>query len=463
VSRCRRISRWPCLDFRKTERLHEPVCRGLGVLRGLDEGNDGVDVVECRDEPLEDVGPLACLVELEERPAGDDDLAEGDVALEHVLEVHDPRLAGVDGEHADPEGVLHLGVFEELVEDDAGDLVALEVDDDADTVAVRLVAQIGDPLDLALLHEIGDLLDEARLVDEVGKLGDDDALAVCAVGALHHGPRPDAHGAPSRAVGREDPVAAVDKAGRGEVRPLDVLHEPLDGDLRVADEGNRSVDDLSQVVGRDVGGNADGDPGGAVQKQHREPRGHHRGLLHGAVVVGHKVDGVLLEVLQELFGNARHPDLGVSHGRRRVAVDGAEVALPVDQRVAERKVLGHAHDRVVGGGVSVGMVLTDDIADDAGRFLVGPVPAVAHLVHGKERSTVDGLEPVAHIRYGTPDDDAHGVVHVGLLHLVFDVHRDVFLIKLHVKKLSLGNKIPPYQGGTKIVGIRASGFRTRDF
>jgi hypothetical protein len=26
----------------------------------------------------------------------------------------------------------------------------------------------------------------------------------------------------------------------------------------------------------------------------------------------------------------------------------------------------------------------------------------------------------------------------------------------------LGNKIPPYQGGTKIVGIRASGFRTRD-
>ena len=230
-----------------------------------------------------------------------------------------------------------------------------------------------------------------------------------------------------------------------------MFHEPLDGDVGVADEGHRAVDDLAQVVGRDVGGNADGNPGGAVQQQHRQPRGHHHGLLHGAVVVGREVDGIFLEVLQQLLGNPGHPDLRVSHGRGRVAVDGAEVSLSVDQRVTKRKVLGHANDRVVGGGVAVGVVLTDDVADDAGRFLVGPVPAVAHLVHGEQGTPVDGLQAVANVRDGPPDDDAHGVVHVGLLHLVFDVHRDVLLIELHEKRLSFGKQNSPLPWGEEKV------------
>jgi hypothetical protein len=67
------------------------------------------------------------------------------------------------------------------------------------------------------------------------------------------------------------------------------------------------------------------------------------------------------------------------------------------------------------------MVLADDVPDDAGRFLVGLVPAVPHLVHGEQGPPVDRLEAVPDVRNGTPDDDAHGVVHVGLLHLVFDI------------------------------------------
>ena len=48
-----------------------------------------------------------------------------------------------------------------------------------------------------------------------------------------------------------------------------------------------------------------------------------------------------------------HPALGVPVGGRRIAVDGAEVPLPVDERVAHREVLGQAHQGVVGGRVAV--------------------------------------------------------------------------------------------------------------
>ena len=65
------------------------------------------------------------------------------------------------------------------------------------------------------------------------------------------------------------------------------------------------------------------------------------------------------------------PDLGVALGRGRIAVDRAEIALPVDQRQAHGKFLRHAHQRVVDRLVAVRMVLTHRVADDARRFAVG--------------------------------------------------------------------------------------------
>ena len=66
--------------------------------------------------------------------------------------------------------------------------------------------------------------------------------------------------------------------------------------------------------------------------------------------------------------------LGVAHRRRRIAVDRAEIALPVDQRQAHGEILRHAHQRVVDRLVAVRMVFTDDVADDARRLAVRLVP-----------------------------------------------------------------------------------------
>ena len=74
-------------------------------------------------------------------------------------------LAVVDGQEDHGEGLLHLGVLVELVEDDLVLGAALEADDDAHAVAVGLVAELvaGDVGDDALVDQFGDALDEAWL------------------------------------------------------------------------------------------------------------------------------------------------------------------------------------------------------------------------------------------------------------------------------------------------------------
>ena len=51
-----------------------------------------------------------------------------------------------------------------------------------------------------------------------------------------------------------------------------------------------------------------------------------------------------------------------------IAVDVAEIALPVDQRIALGEILGEAHQRVVDRLVAVRMELADHVADDLGAI-----------------------------------------------------------------------------------------------
>ena len=107
-------------------------------------------------------------------------------------------------------------------------------------------------------------------------------------------------------------------------------------------------------------------------------------------------------------------------GRRRIAVDRAEIALPVDQRHAHGEILRHAHQRVVDRLVAVRMIFTDHVADDARGLDVRLVRRVALLVHRVQDAAMHGLQAVARIRQRTRHDHAHGVIEVGALHLVED-------------------------------------------
>ncbi len=204
------------------------------------------------------------------------------------------------------------------------------------------------------------------------------------------------------------------------------MHQLIDGQLGVVDEGQATVDDFTEVVRRNVGGHAHGDTAGAVDQQVGNTGRHDRRDHFGAVVVRHPVHGFFVQVGQQLVRQLGHAHFGVSHGRSVVAVDRTEVTLAIYQQVAQGKRLSHPNDGVVHRSVAVRVILTDHVTDNTGRFLVRLVPVVTQLAHREQHTPVHGLQAIARIRQCSTDNYAHRVVEVGLFQLVFDIDREDF-------------------------------------
>ena len=398
---------------------HQHRLRRVGGLRVADHGDDLVEAVDGLEQAIEHVGAVLRLLEVELAAPGDDLAAVLDERLQGFPEAHRLRPPAHEGEHVHGEGRLQRGQPEQLVLNRGGGARPAQLDHHAHAVAVGLVAEVGDALDAASADQVCDALDEGGLVHLVGQLVDDDlepaARGLLGVEDAAHGDLPASGG-----VGLTDGLLAEDAAARREVRPADVLHEVLDACLRVVDEVDERVADLVEVVRRHAGRHADGDAGGAVEQEVRQPRRQHHRLVHGVVEVGLEVDRVAVEVGEHLGGDGREAGLGVSHLRGRVTVDGAEVALAGDERVAERERLREAHEGVVDGGVAVGMELAHHLADDARRLLERRGRPDAELLHPEQHPALHGFEAVAHVRQRARDDDRHRVVEVRVPHLVFD-------------------------------------------
>ena len=303
-------------------------------------------------------------------------------------------------------------------------------------------------LELLVVDHRRDVRDEVGLVDHVGERADQDVLAVLLLQNL--GAAADRQLAAPQLVHRLDLARAADHRPRREVGPVDEGHEVVDRAVAVVDVVRDAVHEFVEVVRRNVCRHADRDARRAVEQQVGDLGRQHERLGERLVVVGAEIDRLLVEILEHLLGQPVHADFGVAHGGGGVAIDRAEVAVAVDQEIAQREILGHAHDRVVDGLVAMRMVLTNDVAHDARRFLVGPRMEVAQLLHGVQDAAVDRLEPVAGIGERAADDDAHRVVDVGGRHLVLDVD------PLHAGRQQLGGH-DRLGGGS---GIITRGFRS---
>jgi hypothetical protein len=183
---------------------------------------------------------------------------------------------------------------------------------------------------------------------------------------------------------------------------------------RVVDQRKAGVDQLVQVVRRDVGGHADRDAAGAVGQQVGEGRGQHDGFFQRAVVVGAEIDRVFRQPLHQRLGGRRQAGLGVAGGGRVVAVDVAEVALPVDQRVADVEILRQPRHRVIDRGVAVGVVVAHHVARDLGGFAEAPVRGQPQFAHRVKDAPVHRLQPVAGIGQRAVHDGGQRVLQIPL-------------------------------------------------
>ena len=220
-----------------------------------------------------------------------------------------------------------------------------------------------------------------------------------------------------------DAAPAHDDAARRKVGRGDVLHQLVDGDLGIVDEGDGAVDDLCEVMGRDIGRHADGDTVRPVDEQVGKARRKDGGLHLVAVEIGEEVHRLLIEVAQHLGGELTKARLCITHCGGRVAVHRAEVAVPVHEREVDGEVLREAHEGVVHGGIAVRVEFTKDVTDDTGALAVVLVVVKPHLVHGVEDAPMHGLETVPDVGNGARLVDRHRIGDEGALEFV--VHLDV--------------------------------------
>ena len=337
---------------------------------GADQRDHRVEVVERDQVAAQDVRARLGLAQLVLRAARDDLALEVEVVRDQLEQRERPRDAVDERDGVVAERRLQRRVLEELVQRDLRHRVALELDLDAHAGAVAVVGEVGDLGEHLVVDEVGDLLDHAvvaALAHAVRQLGDDDrALAAAQLLDVGAGAHDDA--AAAGAVGVADAGAADDDRAGREVGALDVLHQVLD----VRRRGCRSASTIASIVSpRWCGGMfvamPTAMPGGAVDEQVREARRQDERLALRLVVVRAEVDRVGVELAQHLLGELREARLGVAHRGRRIVVDRAEVALAVDERVAQRERLGEAHERVVDRRVAVRVMVAHHVADDVRR------------------------------------------------------------------------------------------------
>ena len=245
--------------------------------------------------------------------------------------------------------------------------------------------------------------------------------ATTRLGGLDMGLRAHGDGAAAGLVRLADAVGTHDEGAGGEIGSGQDLHELRDRGVGVVDKVARRLDNLVEVMRRDIGRHAHGDARTTVDQQVGEAGGQDLGLGQGLVVVGTPINRVLLQVAQQLHGGFCQAALGVTHGRRGVAVDVAEVAMAIDERSAHGEPLGQADHGFVHRGVTMRMVLTDNFADGPGGLLMRAVGEDAALVHRVQDAAVHRLEAVAHVRQGAGGDNRHRVFDEGLLHLLAEL------------------------------------------
>ncbi len=293
------------------------LARRVGRLRSTDQRDDRVDHVERLEQTLEDVRPVAGLVQPVLTAPGDDLDLVPDVFLEGHAQIEQARHAVDERHHVRREVALHRRVFVELVEHDLRVRVALEVDDEPDRVAGREVFHVADALDAVIVDQLLDLRRDHFHRRLVRQLRHEDPLPTVALffdlGGGAHADR-----APARAVVLGDAGPAEDRGAGREIGSRNELHEVFDGRFGIVDQVERGVDHLAQVVGRDVRRHADRDTAAAVHEQVREPGGHDERLAVAAVVRVAEIDGVLVDLAQQLHRERRQPRLGVTRRGRPV-------------------------------------------------------------------------------------------------------------------------------------------------
>ena len=190
----------------------------------------------------------------------------------------------------------------------------------------------------------------------------------------------------------------------------------------VFDHRHAGIRHFAQVMAGDFCGQAHRNAAGTVEQGKRQTRGQLAGLFGRAIVVGGEINRAFVDLVHQQAGDFGQARLGVAHRRSTIAIAAAKVALAIHQRVALRKILRHAHQRVVGRLVAMRVKATQHIThntrtfDRLGRAIsAGTAKAQAHARHRIKNAPLHWFQTVTHIGQRAAFDHAQRIFKVGPL------------------------------------------------
>ena len=386
---------------------------GIGVI--ADDVDHAVQVQEGNDEAFKDLQPCIDLFQpvLAAPPQHVAPVIQK--GAQHLFQRADARHAPVDQHvHVQRKADLQIRIAKQHAHQHVGvHRAGPRFQHDAH-VFCRFVAHIGQRHNLLGLDQFGQPFDQLRFLHLIGNLGNHD-LPGAPAQILDRPFRAQPERAAPRAIGVHDRGARFhDGAAGGEIGAGHQRHDGLVAAVGLAHHQLAGVDQLVQIVRRNVGGHAHGDAGRPIRQQVGKGGGHDDRLFQRAVIVGPEIHRVFGQPLHQKFRQRGQARLGVAAGGGVVAVDIAEVALPVDQRVAQVEILGEPRHRVIDRRVAMRVIIAHHIAGNLGRFAKAPGGRQAQLAHREQDAAMHRLQPVPGIGQGAVHDGGQRIGQIAL-------------------------------------------------
>ena len=252
--------------------------------------------------------------------------------LQDLSHAHDLGVAADQDVEVAGKAVLEGGHLHELGHELIRVRAPLQINGQLQAREVCLVPHIADFPDPARLDELGHLVDDDLCGGGIGDLINLDQVPLLHVAP----PAPDLDAAPAGLIDGGDLIVIVDQlSAGGKVRGQKDVPQIA---FWILDPGHGGGADLPEIEAADIAGHTHGDAVVGGDQHVGEGGGQQGGLLHGAVIVVHKIHGVVVDIPEQLLAEPIQLCLGIPGGGigHVPGIGLAEVALGIHKGMEQR-------------------------------------------------------------------------------------------------------------------------------
>ena len=201
------------------------------------------------------------------------------IVFQNLLKVQDARLAVNQRQHDDTKGALQGGMLVQTVQNNVRNSITLQLNNNLHAVfKAGEVINLSNAFDYAVLSQVSNILNQVSFINLVGYFGNNDMMLTL-VGRHNFSLGADFYYAAAGVISAGNAFLAQNAGTGWEVRAFDSRHQLRNFYIRVINQHNKAVNNLTQIVRRNISSHTNCDTGTAVNQQSRDLRRKYAGLL----------------------------------------------------------------------------------------------------------------------------------------------------------------------------------------